>query len=63
MSGWLDFFDIEITCPFCTAKIVAAIWEDGDQNREPIVIIGLIDGQTKYPVCGKLITDEELKLN
>lgn len=61
MSGWLDFFEVEINCPFCNSKIEVTIWEDGDLKREPIVISGLMDEQVNCPVCDKLITDEKLK--
>lgn len=61
MSGWLDFFEVEITCSFCNADIKFTIWEDGEPKRDPVVISGLFDGKAKCPICGKLFTDEDIK--
>jgi hypothetical protein len=61
MSGWVDFFDVEIICLFCKSIIVVTIWEDGDPKHEPVVITGLMDGKVICPVCNKLISDEEIK--
>lgn len=61
MSGWLDFFEVEIICPFCNSKIEVMIWEDGDPKRNPIVISGLSEVKSICSVCKKLITDEDLK--
>jgi Zn ribbon nucleic-acid-binding protein len=61
MSGWLDFFEIVINCPFCNYKIEVTIWEDGDLYPEPVVISGLINGEATCPTCNKLISDDDLK--
>lgn len=61
MAGWLDFLEVEITCPFCNSKIIVTIWEDGNPKRESLVITGLMDGETICPICGKMISDDALK--
>lgn len=60
MAGWLDYFDIQITCPFCNSHIQVAIWEDGNPKRQPVVFSGLIYGKAECPICKKIIYDEIL---
>jgi uncharacterized protein (DUF2225 family) len=63
MSGWLDFYEAEIICPFCKSVIEVTIWEDGDPNREPIVVSGLIDDKVECPVCKINISEDILNKN
>lgn len=63
MSGWLDFYEAEIICPFCKTVIEVTVWEDGDFNRDPVVISGLKDGKVKCPICKKIISDDILNKN
>lgn len=63
MSGWLDFFEVEIKCPFCNQNIIVTIWEDGDPKRTPVVITGLLDGKAICSNCKKEIFDKDLDEN
>ena len=59
MSGWLDWSEVKIKCPSCGKEISALICEDGDPNRDPVVIISLTD-EVVCDRCGKKINDVDL---
>lgn len=63
MSGWLDYFEVEVIRPFCKSIIEVTIWEDGELNRNPEVISGLKDGEVECSVCKSRISDEILEQN
>lgn len=59
MSGWIDWFEEEIECPHCGEKIIVLFCEDGDQKRDPVVVIKLA-GDVNCEECGEEIRDKEL---
>jgi transcription elongation factor Elf1 len=60
MSGWLDYFEEEIKCPHCQKELLVQFCEDGDPNREPLVVTGLA-GVISCQVCEKSIKDEDIR--
>ncbi len=58
MSGWLDWIEEDIIFPFCGEELLALFCEDGDPNRNPIVITELAGEKTICPKCEKEITDD-----
>jgi len=61
MSGWLDWIEEKIICPHCGEEFLALFCEDGDPNREPVVIISLAGDKTKCPNCKKDIADDDIE--
>lgn len=61
MSGWLDWIEEDINCPFCEEGLLALFCEVGDPNRIPIVITELVGGKTTCPKCKKEITDNDIE--
>ena len=59
MSGWLEFIEEEINCPHCGKEVLVQFCEDGDPNRDPVVITNLA-GEVKCPICKKMINAEEI---
>ena len=51
MSGWLDYFEDEITCPNCLHTFTALFVEDGNPKRIPIVIISPAQLTLNCPHC------------
>ena len=62
MSGWLDWIEDEIICPFCNYSFEVIFCEDGELNREPIVITTLAGDKTICPNCKKEITDDVINI-
>jgi DNA-directed RNA polymerase subunit RPC12/RpoP len=60
MSGWIDYFENEITCPHCKHKFLALFIEDCNCKDPPLVITSLASGQTKCPNCNIIIRDNDL---
>ena len=60
MSGWLDWLEDKINCPFCGEKFTALFCEDGDPERETVVITTLAGGKTTCPHCRNIITDDDI---
>ena len=61
ISGWIDWIENIITCPFCGEEFFALFCEDGNPKRKPVVITGLSAGKTKCPNCKKEIADDDIK--
>jgi DNA-directed RNA polymerase subunit RPC12/RpoP len=57
MSGWIDFIEEEINCHHCGKRITVQFCEDGDPDREPIVITGLA-GIAYCTICNKKIMSQ-----
>lgn len=60
MSGWLEFFEYEISCPRCKAKFCTLFVEDGDTKVPPKVVSSISSGQTRCPNCNIIIRDDDL---
>ena len=60
MSGWLEFIEEDINCPHCSNRITIQFCEEGNPNRDPVVITGLA-GLVNCSKCGKKIEDEDIK--
>ena len=63
MSGWLDWIEEEIECQFCGEKFVALFCEDGDPNRDQIVITTLAGINAICPKCQGEISDDDIEDN
>ena len=59
MSGWIDFFDEEIKCPFCGEQFLAHFIEDGDVCDPPSITTSL-SGDCQCPTCKAHLTDSDL---
>ncbi len=60
MSGWLEFYESEISCPKCKKIFNIQFVEEGDIKEEPQVIISIAGGSVICPNCKFLIRDENL---
>lgn len=60
MSGWLEFFELEIICPNCNKSFDALFCENGDTKDPPEVKAFLASGETSCPHCKVIITEEKL---
>jgi len=60
MSGWIDFIEEEINCPHCGHRIIVQFCEEGDPNRDPVVVTGLA-GIVNCPTCKNKIEDDDIK--
>ena len=60
MSGWIDFIEEEVKCPHCGKELLVQFCEEGDPNREPVVITGLA-GIVNCPTCKKKIEDDDIE--
>lgn len=60
MSGWLDWIEDIINCPFCGEELLALFCEDGDPNRIPIVITELAGRKTTCTKCKNEIFDDDI---
>lgn len=60
MSGWIDYFEDEITCPHCKQKLIALFIEDGNCKDPSIVTISLAGGSVKCPNCNIIIRDSDI---
>lgn len=63
MSGWLDFFELEIICPKCRETFNAIYCEDGNIKDPPEVKTFLAGGETTCPHCKEIITEEKLLIS
>ncbi len=61
MAGWLDWIEEKIICPFCGVELLALFCEDGDPNRELVVITTLAGDKTECLNCKKEITDDDIE--
>jgi len=60
MSGWFDWIEEKIICPFCGEEFPVLFCEDGELNREPIVATTLAGYKTVCPSCKKDIVDDDI---
>lgn len=60
MSGWLNFFEDEITCPHCRAKFITLFVEDGDTKDPPKVISSISGGLARCQNCKLIIRGDDL---
>ena len=60
MSGWLEFFEDEISCTECQSKFFTVFVEDGNCKDPPQVITSLAGGSTVCPVCNNTIRDSDI---
>lgn len=60
MSGWIEFYNSEITCPNCGNEFTASFTEDGNIKTKPFVNTGLSGGSTRCPVCKAIIKDADI---
>jgi len=58
MSGWIEFFDEEVLCPYCEQKFTAHFIEDADVCDPPSITTSLA-GATKCPHCSTNISDSD----
>lgn len=61
MSGWVDFFDLEIICPRCRKNIEVLFCEDSDTHDPPETKTFLASGKTICPHCYTTITEDEIQ--
>lgn len=61
MSGWIDFFDLEIICPDCNQTFDALFCEDSDIRDPPETITSLASGKTTCPHCRTTITEDKIQ--
>lgn len=61
MSGWIDWIEEIIICPFCGDEFLSQFCEDGDPHRDPVVLTGLMGDKTECPNCKKEITNSDIK--
>ena len=61
MSGWIDFYDEQITCPFCGQEFTAHFIEDGNVCDPPSIITSLAGG-CYCPACKSPISDADLSI-
>jgi len=59
MSGWIDFIEEVIKCPHCGKELLVQFCEEGDPNREPVVITGLA-GIVNCKNCKRKIEDDDI---
>lgn len=62
MSGYLEFFTLEITCPNCNKTFDALYCEDTDIREPPETKTFLASGKTTCPHCSSEITEERIQL-
>lgn len=60
ISGWLEFFEDEISCPQCKTKFFTLFVEDGDTKDPPKVISSLAGGLTRCLQFNIIIRDDGL---
>lgn len=60
MSGWIEFFELEIICPKCRKSFEALYCEDGNLRDPPEVKTFLAIGKTNCPHCKEIITEKEI---
>lgn len=60
MSGWLEFFEDEITCPHCKKDFHTLFVEDGEIKDPPKVISFIASGISRCPNCKIIIRDDDL---
>ena len=60
MSGWIEFTQQIISCPFCSEIFTALFCEDVSLYRNVQIINGLSGGKTTCPNCKRIITDRDL---
>lgn len=61
MSGWIDFFDLEIICPDCNKTFDALFCEDSDIRDPPVTKTFLASGKTTCPHCSTTITEDKIQ--
>ena len=61
MSGWLEFYDLEISCPECRKSFEALFCEDADIRDPPQVNTFLASGKTVCPHCSSEITEDKIQ--
>ncbi len=61
MSGWLEFFKLEITCPNCNKTFDALYCEDGDVRDPPETNTFLASGKTVCPHCSSELTEDNIQ--
>ena len=61
MSGWLEFFELEIICPGCKNNIEVLFCEDSDTPDPPETKTFLASGKTICPYCTVTITEDEIQ--
>jgi len=62
MPGWLDWFELELTCPYCGYKFFITLCEDGDISTvPPTITYSIAEGNMICPNCGKYIAEDYLQ--
>ena len=59
MAGWLDWFEEVIKCPCCGAHIIVLFCEDGNPNRDPVVIIAPVN-EVLCKNCGNKVEEKDI---
>lgn len=61
MSGWINFYNEQINCPFCNEAFIVQFIEDGDVCDPPSITTSLA-GDCQCPACKSHILDADLSI-
>jgi len=62
MSGWLEFFSLDIICPNCNKTFDALYCEDTDIRDPPETKTFLSSGKIICPHCSSELTEDQIQL-
>lgn len=62
MSGWLEFFTLDIICPNCNKSFEALYCENANIREPPEIKTFLSSGKTTCPHCSSEITEDQIQL-
>ena len=63
MSGWIDWHEAEVLCPFCNRTINILFVEEGSTDPGEGIIHDIAGGETTCPCCNSTITYKYLRFN
>jgi len=62
MSGYLEFYEMNVLCPKCNKTFDALYCEDTDIREPPETMTFLASGKTICPHCSSELTEDQIQL-